>query len=125
MSTVEKVNSTERPKQLYSHAVKVPGLIFISGQTPIDKEGNIVSGEIEVTFKQCIDNITDVLNATGSSWDKVVKINVYLTNFARDFPRMNATFEQLIKEPRPARTTIETGMLAGGVEVEVEAIAAA
>jgi len=125
MSTVEKVNSTERPKQLYSHAVKVPGLIFISGQTPIDKEGNIVSGEIEVTFKQCIDNITDVLNAPGSSWDKVVKINVYLTNFARDFPRMNAAFEQLIKEPRPARTTIETGMLAGGVEVEVEAIAAA
>ncbi|KAF9241642.1 Endoribonuclease L-PSP [Melanogaster broomeanus] len=124
MSTVEKLNSPERPKQLYSHAVKVPGLIFISGQCPVDKEGNNVPGEIEVTFKQCIDNITDVLNAAGSSWDKVVKINVYLTNFARDFPRMNAVFEQLIKEPRPARTTIQTGMLAGGVEVEVEAIAA-
>ncbi|KAF9227301.1 YjgF-like protein, partial [Gyrodon lividus] len=100
-----------------AHAVKVPGLIFISGQTPIDKEGDIHQ-------KQCIDNITDVLDATGSSWDNVVKINVYLTKFARDFPRMNAMFEQLIKEPRPARTTIEVGMLAGGVEVEVEAIAA-
>ncbi|KIK97742.1 hypothetical protein PAXRUDRAFT_135690, partial [Paxillus rubicundulus Ve08.2h10] len=69
---------------LTAHAVKVPGLIFISGQTPINREGSIISGRY---FHQtwCIANITNILNATGSSYDEVVKINIYLTNFARDF----------------------------------------
>ncbi|OJA18129.1 hypothetical protein AZE42_05337 [Rhizopogon vesiculosus] len=118
MSSVEKLNSPDRPAApMYSHAVKIPGLIFLSGQTPTDSAGNIVPGDIKA---QCISNLTDVLKAAGSSWDKVVKVNVYLKSMD-DFATMN----ELLPDPKPARTCIQAGKLPHDVDVEIEAIAAA
>ncbi|KIJ21786.1 hypothetical protein PAXINDRAFT_5924 [Paxillus involutus ATCC 200175] len=78
MASIQKINTSERPQRpIYSHAVKVPGLIFLSGQVP----------------KQCLNNLGDVLNAAGSSWDKVVKVNIYLKNMD-DFESMNEAYVQ-------------------------------
>ncbi|KAH7883550.1 Endoribonuclease L-PSP [Phlebopus sp. FC_14] len=124
MSTFQKINSSERPQRpIYSHAVKVPGLVFLSGQTPVDKEGKVVPGDIQAHTQQCISNLTDVLTAAGSSWDKVVKVNVYLKNMD-DFETMNTRYVECIPEPRPARTCIQAGKLPGDVDIEIEAIAA-
>ncbi|KAG6381145.1 Endoribonuclease L-PSP [Boletus reticuloceps] len=127
MASIQKINSPERPqKPIYSHAVKVtgPGLIFLSGQVPVDKEGNPVPGDVQAHTKQCLSNLTDVLKVANSSWDKVVKVNIYLKNMD-DFDRVNETYIQFVPEPRPARTCIQAGRLPNDFDVEIEAIAAA
>ncbi|OJA18137.1 hypothetical protein AZE42_05338 [Rhizopogon vesiculosus] len=122
MSEVQKINSPDRPVvPMYSHAVKIPGLVFITGQMPIDTAGNVVPGDIKA---QCISNLTDVLKAAGSSWDKVVKVNVYLKSMD-DFATMNEVYTRLLPVPKPARTCIQAGKLPYDVDIEIEAIAAA
>ncbi|KAF8846345.1 Endoribonuclease L-PSP, partial [Paxillus ammoniavirescens] len=124
MASIQKINSSERPQRpIYSHAVKVPGLIFLSGQVPVDKEGRPVPGDIQAHTKQCLNNLGDVLNAAGSSWDKVVKVNIYLKNMD-DFETMNEAYVQIVPEPRPARTCIQAGKLPSDFDIEIEAIAA-
>ncbi|CAL1695696.1 unnamed protein product [Somion occarium] len=126
MSTVEKLNSSENPTypHILSHATKVPGLIFLSGQTPVDSQGQLVSGGIKEHTEQCIKNLGNVLKAAGSSWEQVVKVNVYLKNMD-DFASMNEVYEKLLPTPKPARTCIQAAKLPNDVDVEIEAIAAA
>ncbi|KAI0692794.1 Endoribonuclease L-PSP [Cytidiella melzeri] len=125
MSGVETINSTEHPTfPVLSHAVKVPGLIFLSGQTPVDSDGKLVEGGIKEHTAQCIANLGKVLKAAGSSWDKVVKVNVYLKNMD-DFFAMNEVYGELLPDPKPARTCIAAAKLPFDVDVEIEAIAAA
>ncbi|KAN0100588.1 Endoribonuclease L-PSP/chorismate mutase-like protein [Tylopilus felleus] len=125
MASLQKINSQDRPqKPLYSHAVKASGLIFLSGQVPVDKDGNPVPGDIQAHTTQCLRNLTDVLNAADSSWDKVVKVNIYLKDMD-DFDRVNEAYMQFVPEPRPARTCIQAGRLPNDFDVEIEAIAAA
>lgn len=95
MSTVEKLNSSENPTypHILSHATKVPGLIFLSGQTPVDSQGQLVPGGIKEHTEQCIKNLGNVLKAAGSSWEQVVKVNVYLKNMD-DFASMNEVYEK-------------------------------
>jgi len=125
MSTVEKINSPDNGQHphILSHATKVPGLIFLSGQTPVNKEGKVVEGGIKEHTEQCIKNLTNVLTAAGSTWEKVVKVNVYLKNMD-DFLAMNEVYERLLPTPKPARTCIQAGKLPFDVDVEIEAIAA-
>ncbi|KAF7792636.1 hypothetical protein EIP86_003733 [Pleurotus ostreatoroseus] len=125
MSNVEKLNSTELPTHAHilSHATKVPGLIFLSGQTPVDSNGKLVEGGIKEHTAQCIANLGAVLKAAGSSWEKVVKVNVYLKNMD-DFAAMNQVYEQLLPTPKPSRTCIQAARLPNDVDVEIEAIAA-
>ncbi|THH19747.1 hypothetical protein EW146_g1492 [Bondarzewia mesenterica] len=142
MSTVEKINTPENfaLPNLFSHAVKVPGLIFLSGQTPVDSDGKLVPGgfeehtvcrttsreETQLTSAQaqCIANLGSALKAAGSSWEKVVKVNVYLKNMD-NFAAMNVIWEKLLPTPKPARTCIQAARLPNDVDVEIEAIAAA
>ncbi|TFY79650.1 hypothetical protein EWM64_g4356 [Hericium alpestre] len=124
MSTIEKINSAQNPKHehILSHAVKVPGLIFLSGQTPVDRSGKLVAGGVKEHTAQCIQNLGDVLEAAGSSWEKVVKVNVYLKNMD-DFAAMNEVYEKLLPTPKPARTCIQAAKLPNDVDIEIEAIA--
>ncbi|KAG6879828.1 hypothetical protein C0992_011111 [Termitomyces sp. T32_za158] len=110
--SVEKINSPKNRAvpQILSHATKVPGLIFISGQVPVDIEGAVVPGGIQehtvrledsfnaylswLSQAQCIFNLGNVLEAAGSSWDKVVKVNIYLKNMDH-FVSMNETYEKV------------------------------
>ncbi|KAF8202913.1 Endoribonuclease L-PSP [Pholiota molesta] len=125
--SIEKINSPRtRNSATFSvtHAVKVPGLIFVSGQVPADKNLQIVPGGIQEHTEQCIKNVTNVLEAAGSSLDKVVKFNVYLKNMD-DFAAMNEVYAKLIPSPKPARTCIQAAKLPNDVDIEIEAIAVA
>ncbi|KIL70862.1 hypothetical protein M378DRAFT_495888 [Amanita muscaria Koide BX008] len=124
--SVEKINSTENRTltNILSHATKVPGLIFLSGQVPVDITGKVVEGGIKEHTAQCIKNLGNVLKAAGSSWEKVVKVNVYLKDMD-NFGAMNEVYEKLLPNPKPARTCIQAAKLPNDVDVEMEAIAAA
>ncbi|KAF7310882.1 Endoribonuclease L-PSP [Mycena chlorophos] len=121
---MEKLNSPELSQfsHILSHAVKVPGLIFLSGQTPTDSTGKVVEGGIKEHTAQCINNLGKVLEAAGSSWEKVVKVNVYLDDM-NNFSAMNEVYEKLLPNPKPARTCIQAARLPNSVDVEIEAIA--
>ncbi|KIJ45269.1 hypothetical protein M422DRAFT_167330 [Sphaerobolus stellatus SS14] len=124
--SVEKINTPKNGQHphILSHATKVPGLIFLSGQTPVGLDGQVVPGGIKEHTAQCINNLGNVLEAAGSSWEKVVKVNVYLKNMD-DFAAMNEVYEKLLPSPKPARTCIQAAKLPNDVDVEIEAIAAA
>jgi 2-iminobutanoate/2-iminopropanoate deaminase len=90
----------------YSHAIDSEGLVFLSGQTPIDPAtGALVHGGIAEQTRQAFANLFRVLASAGLTPDDVVKVNVYLTDM-RDFAAMNAVYETQFQPPYPARTTI-------------------
>jgi len=107
----------------YSHAVDAHGLIYLSGQTPVDpRTGQLVTGGIADQTRRCLDNLTAVLTAAGLTRDDVVKCSVYLTDMA-DFSAMNEVYAEYFTEPRPARTTVAVAGLPRGAAIEIEMIA--
>ena len=107
----------------YSHAVESDGLIFLSGQTPIDSaSGTLVEGGIQPQTRQCFANLFGVLLAAGLTPDAVQKVNVFLTDMA-NFAAMNEVYREQFSEPYPARTTIGVAALPLGAMVEIEMIA--
>ncbi|KAJ7706215.1 Endoribonuclease L-PSP [Mycena rosella] len=122
---ISKIDSPDLKSfsHILSHATKVSGLIFLSGQTPTDNTGKVVPGGVKEHTAQCISNLGSVLAAAGSSWEKVVKVNVYLDDMD-NFAAMNEVYEKLLPNPKPARSCIQAAKLPNGVDVEIEAIAA-
>jgi len=107
----------------YSHAVESDGIVFLSGQTPIDSAtGALVEGDISVQTQQCFVNLFNVLTQAGLTPDDVQKVNVYLTDMA-NFAAMNEIYRQQFSEPFPARTTVAVAALPMGAMVEIEMIA--
>lgn len=107
----------------YSSAVVGAGLLFCSGQTPLDPAtGDLVTGGVEHQTRQCFANLFAVLAATGLDADDVVKVNVYLTDMD-DFAAMNLAYAEHFEEPLPARTTIGVAALPLGASVEIELVA--
>tara|TARA_Y100000588_G_scaffold373313_2_gene446990 strand:- start:4560 stop:5009 length:450 start_codon:yes stop_codon:yes gene_type:complete len=106
-----------------SPGIKAGGFIFVSGQVPVDpKTGEIVEGGIEQQTLQTIENISEILEAAGSSLDKVVKCTVFLTDIS-EFSRMNEVYSSFFCNVPPARSTIEVSKLAIDIKVEIEAVA--
>lgn len=110
----------------YSQAIRSDGLLFASGQIPLDpKTGAIVEGDIETQTRQVLDNLAAVLDAGESSFDRVLKTTVYLVDLSL-FPRVNAVYaEYFSSDPAPARATVQVAALPLGAQVEVDAIARA
>lgn len=107
----------------YAHAVGGGGLLYLSGQTPIDPAtGRLVEGDVGVQTERVFANLAAVLAAAGLSFDDVVKVNVYLTDMA-DFAAMNEAYARTFTEPYPARTTVAVAGLPLGARVEIEAVA--
>jgi 2-iminobutanoate/2-iminopropanoate deaminase len=108
----------------YSQAIVANGLVFASGQVPIDPaSGKLVPGEIETQTERVLENLARVLEAAGSSLDQVVRASVYLVDLAT-FPRMNAVYARYFSaDPKPARTTVQVAALPLGAQVEIDAIA--
>ena len=108
----------------YSQAIRAGGLLFASGQIPLDPAtGKIVTGEIEVEARQVLANLAAVLEAGGSGMNRVVKATVYLTDLSL-FPRVNAIYaEYFSAKPAPARVTVGVASLPLGARVEIDAIA--
>jgi 2-iminobutanoate/2-iminopropanoate deaminase len=106
----------------YSHGVDSDGLVFLSGQTPIDpRTGKLVDGDIQEQTKQCFNNLRSILDEAGLTMSNVQKVNVFLTNM-NDFAAMNEVYKQQFEEPYPARTTIGVAGLPLGAFVEIEMI---
>ncbi len=112
------------PSGPYSPAVRANGLIFVSGQIPLNPEtGEIVRDSIQNQVRQTLENLKILLEAADSSLDKVVKCMVYLQDL-HDFEPMNEVYGTYFDgEIPPARTTIQAASLPKGVDVEIDVIA--
>ncbi len=124
MKSVETV-SAPAPIGPYSQAVVHGGLVFASGQIPIDPAtGALVEGSIEAQTERVIRNLAAVLEAAGSDLDRVLKTTVYVTDLAL-FARVNEVYARHFGDaPSPARATVEVAALPLGALVEMDAIAA-
>jgi 2-iminobutanoate/2-iminopropanoate deaminase len=109
----------------YSLALEQDGLVFISGQIPLDPAtGKLVAGNIKLQTEQVFRNLRAVLGAAGLGLEHVLKTTVFLASMD-DFAAMNEIYQAHMKPPFPARSTIGVAALPLGAKVEIEAIAAA
>lgn len=110
----------------YSQAVKVAGFVFTSGQIPLDPStGQMVGGEdARAQTTQIMKNLAGVLEAAGSSFDRVVKTTIFVTDLA-DFAAVNETYGAHFKAAPPARSTVQVAALPKGARVEIEMVALA
>lgn len=107
----------------YSQAIKAGELIFVSGQIPIDPlTGKLVVGSIESQTRQCLENIKAILEAAGSSLDRVVKATVFIKDMD-DFQAINEIYSQYFINDFPARVCVQVAELSLGAKVEIEVIA--
>ncbi|EDN96902.1 hypothetical protein SS1G_01830 [Sclerotinia sclerotiorum 1980 UF-70] len=104
-----------------SHAVQTPFGVFVSGQLPADFEGNLVQGTIREKTEAVFKNLQEVLITANSSLDKIVKVQVFLTDM-KDFAEMNEEYEKWITH-KPARSCVAVKELPKGVNIEIECIA--
>ena len=121
----EIINAPNAPKPIgpYSQAVKVGNLIFLSGQIPIDPvTGSVNFVGVETQTKRILENMKLVLEAAGSSMEKVVKTTVFLKDM-NNFKFMNVVYEKYFTANFPARSTVGVASLPKGADVEIEAIA--
>jgi 2-iminobutanoate/2-iminopropanoate deaminase len=122
---LERVSTDSAPKAIgpYSQGIKANGFVFCSGQIPANPStGELVTGSITDQTKQSLSNVKGVIDASGSSMDKVVKCTVFLKNMD-DFSEMNAEYAKWFSEPAPARAAVQVARLPKDVGIEIEAIA--
>jgi 2-iminobutanoate/2-iminopropanoate deaminase len=123
MRNAVTTDKAPRPIGPYSQAIVEGDLLFLAGQGPIDPAtGETNLGDIASQTRRTLDNVKAILEAAGSSLDKVIRCNVYLKDIG-DFAAMNAVYAQAFTSPYPARTTIQAGALPGGIAVEIECVA--
>ncbi len=107
----------------YSQAIKANGLVFVSGQLSLRPgEQELAEGEIGAQTEQVFSNLSAILEAAGTSLEKLVKTTVFLQDLA-DFHGMNEVYAKHVGETPPARSTVEVAGLPSGALVEIEAIA--
>ena len=133
----EKINSERAPHAvgLYPHARKVGDLLFLSGVGPrkagqtkipgvqLDKNSKILSYDIEKQCHSVFQNIKYILEDSGSSWDNIVDVQVFLTNMKDDFKIYNKIYSEYFKKNQPCRTTIEIKSLPTPIAIELKIIA--
>ena len=114
---------TDAAKLPFSPAVRVGNLLYLSGSAGIDKEGKVPGPDIESQARQAFQNLGEALEAAGSSWDKVVKANCYLSHASRDFAGWNKVWKEYFPKDPPARTTVGGALLNEAWLLEVEIVA--
>lgn len=120
------IEAAPEPVAPFSHAVEIDGWVFVTGQLPIDaaNEEAEIRGEIEQQTQKVFENLTAVLSGIGLDLQCVVCARVYLTNFERDYARMNAAYVRYFTPGRlPARTCVGVTALARNALVEIDFIA--
>jgi 2-aminomuconate deaminase len=133
-----ELNSDQAPEPvgLYPHARKVGDLLFLSGVGPrergkkeipgvkLDELGNITSYDIAAQCHSVFKNVRLILEASGSSWQDLVDVTVFLTNMKDDFKIYNEIYAEYFKDNRPCRTTVEINCLPTPIGIELKCIAA-
>ena len=106
----------------YSQAVSASGLVFLSGQIPLDPQTmELIDGDFEAQVRRVFDNLQAVCVAAGGDLNQVVKFTIYLTDLG-NFAIVNQVMTELLEAPFPARATVEVSGLPKGVGVEVDAV---
>jgi 2-iminobutanoate/2-iminopropanoate deaminase len=122
----ETVTAQGAPKAAgpYSHAVKAGGVVYLSGQTPLDPETNtLVEGDIGDQARRVLDNLSIVAAAAGAKLQDAVRVAIYVTDISR-FKDVNEAYGAYFESDPPARTTIGVASLPLGAEIEMDAIVA-
>lgn len=109
-----------KPMGPYSPGIRAGDFIFVSGQGPVDPQGNIIPGDIREQTRVVLNNIRVILEAAGATMHDVVKCGVFLEDL-KDFGAMNEVYREFLGPTFPARTTVGTSLL--GIKVEIDAIA--
>jgi 2-iminobutanoate/2-iminopropanoate deaminase len=123
MRTPIQTDKAPKPIGPYSQGILQGDFIFVAGQGCANPAtGKLELGDVRTETRRVFENMKAILEAGGSSLDKVVKCNVYLRDI-NDFAAMNEVYASYFKPPFPARTTIQAGALPGGIAVEIECIA--
>lgn len=132
-----KINVSKAPEPVgsYPHARRVGNLLFLSGVGPrklgtkvipgvmVDGQGNALSHDIEVQCHSVFENIGIILKDSGSNWDNLVDVTVFLINMKRDFDIYNEIYAQYFKDNQPCRTTVEVSSLPTPIAIELKCIA--
>lgn len=135
MKEVITTKTAAEPLGAYPHARRVGNLLFLSGigsrsakdnsipGLEQDANGNIIKYDIEAECHQCFANVKAVLEASGSSWDKIVDVTVFLTNMKKDFPIYNKVYAEYFTLVKACRTTVEVKSLPTPIAIELKVIA--
>lgn len=135
--TSKKFDSDKAPEPvgLYPHARRVGKLLFLSGVGPrkrgskvipgvtLDDNGNVVEYDIEAQCHSVFENVRHILEASGSSWDQLVDVTVFLTNMKADFATYNRIYADYFSDNQPCRTTVEISSLPTPIAIELKCIA--
>jgi 2-aminomuconate deaminase len=133
----DKIHSDQAPEPvgLYPHARRVGNLLFLSGVGPrkkgskeipgvtLDGAGNIISYDIEQQCHSVFQNVRYVLEASGSRWENLVDVTVFLTNMRKDFATYNKIYAEYFRDNQPCRTTVEITALPTPIAIELKCIA--
>ncbi|MCC7232449.1 MAG: RidA family protein [Bacteroidia bacterium] len=123
------------PVGLYPHARRAGNLLFLSGVGPrekgstkipgveMDEKGEILSYDIEAQCHSVFRNVRYILEASGSSWDRIIDVTVFLTNMKKDFTVYNRLWAAYFKDHPPCRTTVEINSLPTPIAIELKVIA--
>ena len=108
----------------YSQAIVVGNMVYTAGQIPLTPEGELIKGDIHDQARQVLVNLSNLLEASGSSLTDVVKTTIYLTNMD-DFIAVNTVYAEFFVGHFPARSTVAVKSLPMSVDIEIDAIAVA
>jgi 2-aminomuconate deaminase len=134
MSERISTDKAPAPVGLYPHARRVGNLLFLSGIGPrtttneipglkLDKNGNFLEFDFAAQCRNVFENVKIVLEESGSSWDKLVDVTVFLVNMKRDFATYNQLYAEYFKDNQPCRTTVEINSLPTPIAIELKCIA--
>lgn len=137
----EKINASNAPKAvgLYPHARRVGNLLFLSGIGPrvagsdandsavpglkVDSNGNFEEFDFEAQCHSVFNNVRAVLEASGSKWENLIDVTVFLVHMKRDFKTYNRIYAEYFKDNQPCRTTVEISSLPTPIAIELKCIA--
>ncbi|HEX7831670.1 MAG TPA: Rid family detoxifying hydrolase [Thermoanaerobaculia bacterium] len=132
-----RTDKAPKPVGPYPHARRVGDMLFLSGIGPRtpgtgeipgllrDGAGSVIGHDIEVQTRACLENIKTILEAAGSSLEKVLDVTVYLTDMQRDFQTFNRIYAEYLGNVQPTRTTVGVDSLPTPIAIELKVIAAA
>lgn len=135
MSGIIHTDKASTPLGAYPHARRVGNLLFLSGIGPrnpednsipgleLDADGKIAKYDIEAETHAVFANVKAVLEASGTSWDKMIDVTVFLTNMKKDFPVYNKIYGEYFKDVQACRTTVEVKSLPTPIAIELKVIA--
>jgi 2-iminobutanoate/2-iminopropanoate deaminase len=123
----EAISTDHGPRAIgpYSQAIRANGFVFVSGQIALDpRTQQLVPGDISAQTERVLENLKGIVEAAGSSLDKVVRTTVFLLDM-NEFAAMNEVYARYFSGPAPARATVQAARLPRDVRVEIDLIALA